>query len=1239
MSTEVFETFIQFYPSFRDPNIQSILLHKEEFSQVSPKATEDIPPAGKLYSYQEESCRELMASDDGMLLKYRTGVGKSRAVIAYFDRCLNNPMEQVEVYVLVRGKSQVVNILNEIVEYILAKEGRTATSTEEREAMNRKYKKQFHVMTWGSFHKLVRQHGNNVEELSQNRDAIAAQFSSIRLWIDEIQNITVPVDEEGWGINTSESEQALRKKQKRRERQPQKEEKGIPAAKRRQAAANADTYNSILAVLRFGYNNKAVLTSYTPFSVKREGVGYVPEKMASIYNLLRPEDNVPGSFDFLGCTDEEFEEVSRGIFSSITTMDIPIEVIHMGEPVFVDSGLPDYAEVPVYISVMSPFQASLAATVEHREFLQPIATASDMIYPTKMGGTYQLKGKGKEYKTDNRGIYKLDAVKSYRYPHSDEGFFLAGKSGASAFSQRFSLELDSKANDLLRRNPTYYARYQQSEADLATSLNAARLRVLQDYSCKYSAMFYNILFGHYQVEYDDQYPGLGEVSEGAIIGGTTDEPQLWKGNAFIYSERVGGGGVRTIACIARWLGFDPYSESKSAAPFYVAHDGTRSVTISRKPRFVVLTSETEEDLNLPNVLGLQKAAENYNGDYLRLFIGSQVAGFGFSLFNIRQIHLNVALDKQNLIQAESRGLRVNAYTVVTSKMRQAGIMIEPIVYSFLHVAIIVNRDKDGTIVDEDLNMDEGDLHILTLAESRDVPVQRLGDRVNAASVDLYLNCARQERSFLDTVDTKQLHDLNSYPYDPKNRFGLPCPVKKWLPTDKSTYNAYYIDIEAREYVDKIVMALRSRDSVATYELKAEDGSMIDERLLGYLVGEILHSRHWFTDRYGFTCYLSYEEDYFFPVREYGGEYGLLTITEDTNLFARREQPIDRIAIEEFYSICEDPSIDDDTCERTYNNLSPVNKIALVEEWYPITEELDTRTFRIITEHSDNVVYEFPKLRNLEDARRHPLEQRKKTRRAEATQIVKKIDAKDYYDNYWSKAPKEEGRVVYIHSAQMALEVTSGKQPIQTWRRAATDLKIYDDQSGQWVPCNRLEQEVYTDAVQMTIERRLQDEFGMYPYGYLSNGQLYIANASYSDKTVDKYNQYRERNITIEDIFSEKEEHTRRIGRLYHTITPLVKYQVLFYLRHSIDRDGNPTPQSERFPTGLATGGTSGMKKRIAATARILHLKGRGHLAAVQLMPRDFVLFVQDESQKVGSYQWEALLLEALRESGRLVVIM
>ena len=173
---------------------------------------------------------------------------------------------------------------------------------------------------------------------------------------------------------------------------------------------------------------------------------------------------------------------------------------------------------------------------------------------------------------------------------------------------------------------------------------------------------------------------------------------------FIYNAWVTGSGSILLGKLFELVGFAR----------------ARGNTLTKKRRYAIITSSTASQVETEAISKRYSKADNLDGEYIQVIIGSNKISEGISLLNVQEIHVaSPHWNYAELAQAIARGVRLDSHKALIDAGKN------PIVQIYRHVALSVGVQSI-------------DLHMYTISEKKDVSIKAVEHVIKQAAVDCAL---------------------------------------------------------------------------------------------------------------------------------------------------------------------------------------------------------------------------------------------------------------------------------------------------------------------------------------------------------------------------------------------------------------------------------------------------------------------------------------------------------------------
>ena len=320
-------------------------------------------------------------------------------------------------------------------------------------------------------------------------------------------------------------------------------------------------------------------------------------------------------------------------------------------------------------------------------------------------------------------------------------------------------------------------------------------------------------------------------------------------------------------------------------------------TLKPGKRFLLLTHDTatiHSPTQITEATNLFNDPRNKYGEYVQVVIGSRKVSEGFTLKNIRQIHIVAPhWNMPSIDQALGRGFRVGSHADLPKEERYINI--------YRHVAL--KRDDEGYSIGEGYPDNAGfafdpddlttDIHIYTIAENKDYKNAQIFRFMKEMSIDCpltyernvlpedvkgsrecdYQNCNYKCDKFTPDKSVDNTNTSASTRVDNTNTSASTRVWRYQIPLDKIdpiNYNLLYSSPEIKQLVDAIVSLFGSNIDTGEYgyfAIPLERLSTLlgdpNRQLLLQALDEIINSRMIIRNRYGFISYLKEQGDIYF----------------------------------------------------------------------------------------------------------------------------------------------------------------------------------------------------------------------------------------------------------------------------------------------------------------------------------------------------------------------------------------
>jgi hypothetical protein len=887
------EDFIPAYPEQNDPYIQSLTTVKREFAELSALPTEPIPKRGEFYRHQKLFMRYL-AQYDRCLNFRETGTGKSCDLIALAEFLKDNPGYK-RAYILERGDATKDEFRNQIV-CKCTPEGEYDVKGKTHKGVNDSVNKIYHLDTYTKF-------ANKYGDKDKISDAeIDAKLSGCIFLIDEAHNLRnvkeLKAAEEGKKIaNGTQKNQGLNAKD---------------------LSLNA-TYTNLMRIFRVAKRTKIIISTATPM------INDVSDVIPLINLLLPKEKELPTDFDYTRITLNEIEYYIRGMVTFVRGLDTGVDVNYRGlilnienkfrvvdESKFItvpNTGLDsrknrDTKEItvrsttPIYVSRMirgQLQQLKYMESISKPEFKNSGSKTPPFKIPQRQASCFAFPTpgpKGKYYGVDAGDVYinVVNGIISAKPTPIDFMAYLASPDFLANSGIKIATIMDIEApliDSSDDKEKIQYARIATDDSSLAK----------KSYDLDYTGIKY---FDRRNVNgitiKDNKYPS-GNTAELSSVPKPSSSVSMinirrtfaqTRGNAFIYTEYVRGGGAYLIGLAFMARGYMQYKgesalqesivSGNSNSSSYCVELGSAVVheKFQKMPRFAIITSGTSVQ-EFRNILNLFNSRENINGEYLQVIIGSEVARDGINLSNVVRGHIfSPPWNRSGMHQATSRFIRATSHDYIIEYLKR--------LYNQENARVKVDIFLHAAIQDEHID-NSVDIHMYNVGEDKDFPIHHFFRLFKKCAFDCDINKARNIRdtdengsaicdyelckytSFSDDVYGKNEQSSFTSRRETGTREGFPMSrretgTREEFPSsgkrklDTSTYDILYVDELLDNCANEIVEILKLRGGTNLDELYAKLLEKYGKKKYIHMaLSKVISSRKVYINTFGYMCYI------------------------------------------------------------------------------------------------------------------------------------------------------------------------------------------------------------------------------------------------------------------------------------------------------------------------------------------------------------------------------------------------
>jgi superfamily II DNA or RNA helicase len=306
-------------------------------------------------------------------------------------------------------------------------------------------------------------------------------------------------------------------------------------------------------------------------------------------------------------------------------------------------------------------------------------------------------------------------------------------------------------------------------------------------------------------------------------------------SSFVYCNLVKGSGAIVFGLLLQEFGFTQ------------ARGGEKSKSL----RYAIITQKTASTVQMDQIIKRFNSPDNYQGEYIKVIIGSRVIGEGISLLNVQDIHvLTPWWNYAEISQAIARGIREGSHL----ELIRNG--IQPQIRIFQHASIPQVKIKNKEILSPKYDKSV-DIQMYSLSAAKDISIKSVERLLKESAFDCGLtyevNYNPQAGDFSRECDYTYcdytcdgLENYNRYP-------------------DLSTYQLYY-SAPVINYLEKNLNKIfRTYFSISETEIYQEDLPEYTQYELITALRNLINHNSALKNKYGFPSYLKEKYNQYFLV--------------------------------------------------------------------------------------------------------------------------------------------------------------------------------------------------------------------------------------------------------------------------------------------------------------------------------------------------------------------------------------
>lgn len=306
----------------------------------------------------------------------------------------------------------------------------------------------------------------------------------------------------------------------------------------------------------------------------------------------------------------------------------------------------------------------------------------------------------------------------------------------------------------------------------------------------------------------------------------------------------------------RWLGEQTFKDEND------------NLTIEPDLRYAIVSSRVLK-ITRQNIYELYNHPQNWNGDYIKGIIVSEVGQTGISLLETMYADFaNIPWSPGTMYQTEKRVIRVNAHNIHQRRNPKERPTVE------VNILIPQLQNDDGSIVKDsngnDIPTVSLKIYLRMVDRGRRNSLILRALKVNAADCCLQ----RKRNSLPQSMDGTPEADYMSANYN--------CYQCTDYPIDTSTYDVYYINSMIDKIKEIITLIFQTRSITNSQEIASmihtenmRGNKMVKDitkygpiknKYISATLWTMIHQKVVFTDQFGHSCYVREDDGNFFLTR-------------------------------------------------------------------------------------------------------------------------------------------------------------------------------------------------------------------------------------------------------------------------------------------------------------------------------------------------------------------------------------
>lgn len=816
--------FIEFYPSPDDPELQQKVSNKREFFELASDKSEerllepdDSDEAYYLYKHQRLFSRLSRFLHRALIID-RPGTGKTCKVLGAMNWYKENDSMITKFIVLVPNEAILSDVRNQIIckctggKYYIDKI-KNSTSERGRESIITRFlKKHFLIETREKFIRgIIKKYPDyeTMKSMPSNQDVddgmlrdiallneqkLKQDYSGSFIYLDEAHLMSDKLAASEFETNGDDGENIYEAEQRESPgRKKGKKKKKLD--KDTIIRSKKEYYKQYHRMFHLIERSIIVLTTATPLINETKDI--IP-----LINLLAPLD----------------QQLSENIKLENESLDYISE--NFGN----------------YIHYIRPRDNNVDISMEGEQLtwngINLISEVSEMKEEQKQ--IYYQAYQADQGKRDEKGVGSSDnaiQASSFTFPNGDWG-----DHGVSKYFKKIT---DPRTSKQIVRNPdTGFIDYNQEFYNaFKGKSDEETISKIEKYSCKCAKILRLI-----QQSNNVVYITVANINSEALVYAWCLQLLGYP----LYTRKDSA-----FESVERTLGDYCISANPEDNKITKSFDATRNT--EKKPYFALYAGNLMKREIIRSSRELVSSPHNYDGHYIKVFIGSPKVKLGININNVDQIH-NTRSDwnEGGNLQRESRAIRDTSHTTIIKKLQEE--QEDQGVYE--EVRFEVKLYRHSAIATESKGSYSSDLDRYARSIEKEMPIQKVMRMLMITAVDCNLNKNRNTlpNKYDYTIDCNyQACDYQCY--------------QKADNTDDSTYDVYYLKHKLRQIIFSVYPLLRDNGSIR-YQQLFELLSDIPKQQIIAAINELIANKISVKDKYGNYAYVYEAKDIVYLINEY-----------------------------------------------------------------------------------------------------------------------------------------------------------------------------------------------------------------------------------------------------------------------------------------------------------------------------------------------------------------------------------